>query len=91
MEPKNYCSPAEFSRRSGLSVATVRRYLRRGLLPHVQPGGRRHRILIRCDAAEQFRHPPAAQPRAEADPPDAPSKPTPLSGPVPRWLRDQSR
>lgn len=91
MESKNYCSPTEFSQRSGLSVVTVRRYLRSGLLPFVQLGGRRHRILIPCDAIERFRQPPAAEPRVGADPSSEPSKATPLSGPVPRWLRDHPR
>ncbi|OWK39761.1 helix-turn-helix domain-containing protein [Fimbriiglobus ruber] len=90
MEPKNYCSPTEFSRRSGLSVVTVRRYLRSGLLPFVQLGGRRHCILIPCDAIERFQLPSTAQPSAEADPSSKPSKSAPLSGPVPRWLWDHS-
>lgn len=91
MAPKNYCSPTEFSQRSGLSVVTVRRYLRSGLLPFVQLGGRRHRILIPSDAIEQFRLPPAAEPRAVAEPSSEPLKSTPLSGPEPRWLRDRPR
>lgn len=91
MEPTNYCSPKEFSRLSGLSIVTVRRYLRSGLLPFVQLGGRRHRILIPCDALGRFRHPPTDQPQPKTELKGEVSKSTPLSGPMPRWLRDHPR
>lgn len=43
-------SPKEFVAKSGLSLATVRRYLRDGRLPSIQPGGRRCRVLIPASA-----------------------------------------
>ena len=45
-QSRHYLSPHEFSGLSGLSLATVRRYLKRGRLPYRQPAGRRGRILI---------------------------------------------
>jgi hypothetical protein len=42
----DFLSPAQFASASGLSPATVARYLAAGLLPKVQPGGPRHRVLI---------------------------------------------
>ena len=41
-----YVTPKEFVRLSGLSLATVRRYLANGRLPKFQPGGPRCRVLI---------------------------------------------
>lgn len=41
-----FISPAEFAKLSGLSLATVWRYLAAGRIPKTQPGGRRCRILI---------------------------------------------
>jgi excisionase family DNA binding protein len=51
---REYLSPREFVARSGLSLATVRRYLADGRLPSVQPGGRRCRMLIPVAALERF-------------------------------------
>lgn len=53
-DEREYLSPQEFVLRSGLSIATVRRYLRDGRLPSVQPGGRRSRVLIPVTALEPF-------------------------------------
>jgi hypothetical protein len=50
MTSPNHVSPQEFSDQSGLSIASVRRYLRDGKLPFVQPGGPRGRVLIPTDA-----------------------------------------
>jgi len=47
-------SPREFVRQSGLSMSTVRRYLNAGILPSVQLGGKRCRILIPRDAVTQL-------------------------------------
>jgi hypothetical protein len=49
---KKYLSPVEFVARSGLSIATVRRYLDSGVLPKVQFGGRGCRICIPVSALE---------------------------------------
>jgi hypothetical protein len=45
MPSPEYLSPGQFSERTGLSIATVRRYLRAGKLTHVQPAGFRGRVL----------------------------------------------
>ena len=45
-------SPKEFSQLSGLSLATVHRYLKAGKLPFLQPGGPRSRVLIPSDALQ---------------------------------------
>ncbi len=79
-----YLSPQEFSRLSGLSLATVHRYLKKGRLPYRQPGGPRSRILIPAVALE------AAATVAEITPAAlvkaAPAVPSPrLPGPRPRW------
>jgi len=47
-----YQSPLEFARLNGLSIATVRRYLKSGRLPKAQPGGRGCRVLIPSDAID---------------------------------------
>ena len=89
-----YVSATEFAQLSGLSLSTVSRYLKRGLLPKLQPGGPRCRVLIPCDALEAFRRSSDAigtEPdgtNSEAPPASAHSQTPPcLSGPVPRWLR----
>ena len=46
VEAAEYLSPHQFADYSGLSLATVRRYLERDKLPKCQPGGPRCRILI---------------------------------------------
>jgi len=51
---REYLSPHEFVARSGLSLPTVRRYLRDGRLPSIQPGGRRCRVLIPRSALESY-------------------------------------
>src|SRR5690348_3372943 len=43
---KRFLSPKEFSELSGLSLATIHRYIKNGKLPYRQPAGPRGRILI---------------------------------------------
>jgi Helix-turn-helix domain len=91
--PKSYLSPAEFSQLSGLSLATVHRYLKKGKLPYRQPGGPRGRILIPARALEtEPAIGSAAHQGQAADPtspthPDAAARCPPLSGPRPKWTR----
>jgi hypothetical protein len=93
MIPK-YLSPLEFSELSGLSIATVRRYVDSGKLPSWQPAGFRGRVLIPSDALA----PSAASSELESlpDPPSAtrvgrPSDvPSRTSGPVAAWRRGRS-
>ena len=51
-ERSGYVSPNEFVRVSGLSLSTVRRYVKDGRLPKIQIGGPRCRVLIPLDAIE---------------------------------------
>lgn len=91
MTTPNHLSPQQFSDSSGLSIATVRRYLRDGKLPFVQPGGPRGRLLIPSDALARLAvdraggpdpPPPAAEGRTE----ESSQRP----GPVPAWRRGRS-
>jgi hypothetical protein len=85
-----HLSPKQFSRLGGLSLATVHRYLRQGFLPFLQPGGRRHRILIPRQALELL--PVLLTGHVASLAPDDAGVPcsTPrLPGPAPRW-RGQS-
>lgn len=82
-------SPLEFVAKSGLSLATVRRYLRDGRIPSSQPGGLRCRVLIPVSALEPYAK--ALGPAFQASGPDQPkavrravSKRS-ASGPKPRW------
>ena len=86
-------SPQEFARLSGLSLATVRRYLSDGRLPSVQPGGRRCRVLIPRGVLAQFLTPGPALGLSNKRLSDKnalaisrhASSDGRLSGPVPRW------
>jgi excisionase family DNA binding protein len=90
---RRYLSPEEFNQLTGLSLATVRRYLKNGKLPFLQPGGRRGRILIPVDALAGL---PlvvsGATPisdLAACSPPqtEIQNKPARIPGPQPRWTR----
>ncbi len=48
--PERFVSPKEFSELSGLSMATIHRYIKNGKLPSRQPAGPRGRILIPAEA-----------------------------------------
>lgn len=85
-------SPLEFVAKSGLSLATVRRYLKDGRIPSFQPGGLRCRVLIPVSALEPYAQ--LAGPVSRASRPNQPkvvpraaSKRT-RSGPKPRWRTD---
>jgi hypothetical protein len=82
-ESAQYLSPREFAQRSGLSLATVYRYLAARLIPKVQPRGKRGRVLIPVAALEAL-----ASLR-----PSQPSEPAAIAltsrprGPAPRWTK----
>jgi excisionase family DNA binding protein len=87
--PKRYLSPQEFSQLSGLSLATVHRYLHKGKLRHLQPAGSRGRILIPIDALENPTSNGAKQlaetaGKASGEPPVTSKR---LAGPRPLWTR----
>lgn len=90
---RKFFSPAEFAVLSGVSEATVRRYVTNGRLPSVQPGGLRHRVLIPADALAVFLRPAAERSAAresesQQQPTLSPPSPAmrPSAGPKPRWL-----
>lgn len=90
----DYISPQEYCERTGLSIATVHRYLKAGRVPHAQPGGPRGRILIPTEALDlgQVGSPARTGQNTAADPrgPHA-SGTTGRPGPVPAWRRDRAR
>ena len=92
-----FLSAHEFAARSGLSLSTIRRYLKNGRLPGVQPGGSRCRVLIPSDALDSLCDPAgrsktltskASDSNTVNNPtlPPSASLQSALSGPVPRWL-----
>jgi hypothetical protein len=93
---RGFLSPQEFSHLTGLSLASVHRYLKSGRLPCWQPRGRRGRILIPTDLALQAFAGSSETPACAASTVTAPSpiasaalpQPvSPLSGPRPKWLQ----
>jgi excisionase family DNA binding protein len=90
---RRYVSPEEFSQFTGLSLATVRRYLKDGKLTFLQPGGRRGRILIPVDALvgpppDVSGATPVSEPAAGSLPPGgSQTKTARIPGPSPRWTR----
>lgn len=85
-----FFSPAEFSRQSGLSPATVARYLARGKLPYLQPGGKRCRVLIPQVAFEMVARNNSTH-KTDSSPADCQSQQVDhdsrLSGAKPKWMR----
>ncbi len=81
MPDPRYLTPREFCARTRPSEATLRRRLKDGSIPFLQPGGPRTRLLVPADALER----PAAA--TDADPPGPPGGgPAPaIPGPPPRW------
>jgi excisionase family DNA binding protein len=89
-------SYAELSKRTGISVPTLRRRVDEGKLPFFQPGGPRTRIVFPADVVEQLTHvqPTLAEPPPEPSTPSTtPESPTPATpkrrGPQPKWRRDE--
>ena len=83
-----YLTIAELSAATTLSVSTLRRLLKRGIIVGHQPGGPRHRLVFLPEAIEQATR--AAQVTTAACTPgntESSTKPRPLSGPQPKWTR----
>jgi hypothetical protein len=57
---KQFLKIREFSRISGLSVSTIRRRVRDGSIPAIQPGGAGKVILFARDALERQSSPPTS-------------------------------
>lgn len=90
--PEHRCglTPKEFAERTGLSPATVQRYLADGRLPKYQPGGKRSRVLIPWHALDGLILTVQSSDRSDDKPtskPDADTKPPGMPGPRPRWQR----
>lgn len=95
MKPQaEYVSIAQLSAISGLSVSTLRRRLKDGSLPFLQPGGTRSRLLFRRDVLDTLARPAGEPVSAQSTARQAvcPESVTPeaslaLPGPRPRWMR----
>jgi hypothetical protein len=90
LDERDYVSPLEVVAATGLSLATVRRYIDSGRLPSFQPGGPRCRVLIPVEALNRLapvnteaQASRAEGSRATTEPPYSSSKPLP--GPKPKW------
>lgn len=85
---ESYLTVERFADLSGFSVSTVRRYLRAGKLPKLQPGGPRSRVVIPISALARATLAPLADTQAKDGmvkvPPSTNRK---LAGPPPRWRR----
>jgi hypothetical protein len=84
----NYLTIDKLSAHSGLSVPTLRRYVRKGLLVAFQPGGPGCRLLFRPDALEQAGL--LLMQKSTAAMNDTPNQPRRLPGRRPGWLVDRS-
>jgi len=80
--PKQYLDIDELSALSGLSVSTLRRYVRQGKITALQPGGPGSRLLFRPDALEGT----AIHPAASGNVNPVGSQPRRLPGRRPDWM-----
>jgi hypothetical protein len=90
---RKHLSPAEFVAESGLSLATVHRYLKSGRLPKVQIGGFRCRVLIPREALKLVADALGIDDAGEVANVSSPSKTGPKSSNrrrKPRWLTQQT-
>ena len=101
-EVASFLSPAEYSSRSGLSLSTVSRYLAAGLLPKVQPGGPRCRVLIPIEALNSLSLQATGRDTAptvvrdnlggeQATSSEPKTSRSPQRGPAPRWKGRRSK
>ncbi len=81
---RNLLSRAEFAQASGLSLATVDRYLRDGRLQKVQIGGQRARVLIPRSQLFPMTSPSDHQTNSET----FSHRSAVRRGPMPRWKRN---
>jgi excisionase family DNA binding protein len=80
-----YLTTVELSEVTGISVSTIQRLRRKGVLPFYQPGGPRTRIVFPPDAIEQATE---ANHKVTGLPPNdtvAASSENPQRGPRPKW------
>ena len=87
--PEGCLSPKEYAARAGIDLSTVHRYLKRGFLTKIQPGGKNGRIWI--PERELYETSPAGK-ATEPDQLDSPdstdAQPTldSLPGKRPAWM-----
>ena len=85
---RRYISVEEMIIQSGLSASTIRRWIKRGVLPHLQPGGTHSRVLIPADALDQLKPVPVAVPTSTAQPTvEIPPTPPQRRNSSPKWRR----
>ena len=99
---KRYLTLTEFCRLTGLSASTVRRRVRDGSIPCLQPGGRKRILLFEGDALNRMTGvgnvtravtaPATIEGNVAHSPEIVTSATTPTTtdrrGPVPKWKRD---
>jgi excisionase family DNA binding protein len=73
----------ELSELTGISQSTLRRRVKQGTIPFLQPGGPRTRVVFPIDVIDRLTQ--ASQPIPQAQP--APEKKTRRLGPEPKWKR----
>jgi hypothetical protein len=82
-QARRYLTIAELSETTGISISTLQRPRRKGLLPSYQPGGARTRIVFPADAIEQATRASQAATQRGQDGAAVPQGPT--RGPRLRW------
>jgi len=96
---RDFVTPNEFVKLSGLSLSSVWRYLADGRLPKVQPGGHRGKVLIPRDALKMLLRASEASelaaPSNESGKPEATSAIEPTSraqsGSRPHWQKRSNK
>jgi hypothetical protein len=94
---RRFLSIAELALKSGLSVSTIDRLVKDGIIPVIQPGGRRKRKLFCADVLEQLASqttPSASRPQTSSSPTSCESAhqdnaPVQIPGPRPKWQTGQ--
>ena len=88
--PRRWLSLNDFVDTVPVSMSTLRRYIRKQLIEHTQPGGPGTAIYVPEDAFEQLSVPPACDPSSPPTSDQLKSKSTDsgkkLSGPSPKWM-----
>jgi excisionase family DNA binding protein len=80
-------SYAELSAQTGFSLSTLRRRVREGKLPFIQPGGPRSRIAFPADTVARLLNSISESTTSSREPrPAAPPRPR---GPRPKWLQQE--
>lgn len=81
-DTNKFLTRKQFVHESGLSLATVDRYLRDGHLQKVQFAGKRSRVLIPRSELHRGQTPTSAAPPTPTE-----NRPSQRMGPKPKWKR----